>query len=106
MVTLSPFRAIGDPTRRAILDILREDGPQRAGELAKRIPSISRPAVSKHLRILRQSTLVAQQHKGRERWYQINPAALKEVQAWVQRYESYWQDNLLNLKEIVESQID
>ncbi len=99
---LSPFHAIADPTRRQILDVLMQ-GPQRAGDLAGRFPRISRPAVSKHLRVLRGSRLVQQEQRGREIWYQLTPLPLSEVQQWVKTYEAFWQKKLEKLKRSVES---
>ncbi|HEY2980021.1 MAG TPA: metalloregulator ArsR/SmtB family transcription factor [Anaerolineales bacterium] len=97
----TPFHAIADPTRRQILDLLRR-GPQRAGDLAGRFPRISRPAVSRHLRVLRSSRLVKQQRRGRELWYQLNAQPLSQVESWVKEYEMFWQDRLENLKRSVE----
>jgi DNA-binding transcriptional ArsR family regulator len=97
----SAFHAIADPTRRRILDLL-QSGPQRAGDLAGAFPRISRPAVSKHLRVLRSSKLVRPERRGRELWYQLNPDPLSKVQDWVQQYEAFWQDRLHKLKRAAE----
>ncbi len=97
----SPFHAIADPTRRQILDVLMQ-GPQRAGDLAGRFPRISRPAVSKHLRVLRGSRLVQQEQRGREVWYQLSPLPLSQVDAWVERYSQFWEGKLQNLKSSAE----
>ena len=98
----SPFHAIADPTRRQILDLLRQRGPQRAGDLAGRFPRISRPAVSKHLRVLRGSRLVQQKQRGRETWYQLNPLPLGQVQGWLETYRGFWQEHMKRLKDSVE----
>lgn len=100
----SLFRAISDPTRRLILDALLADGPLRAGDLAQRFSTISRPAVSKHVRVLRGAGLVIQSQKGRERWYALNPTPLQQVQAWVESYETFWSDKLEDLKELAEKE--
>ncbi|MBX3046502.1 MAG: winged helix-turn-helix transcriptional regulator [Anaerolineales bacterium] len=97
----SPFHAIADPTRRRILDALLA-GPLRAGELAQRFPRISRPAVSKHLRVLRSSHLVFTEQRGREVWYRIDPAPLAEVEKWVQQYRAFWEEKLQALKKAAE----
>lgn len=94
----SPFHAIADPTRRKILDALRADGPLRAGDLAARFPGISRPGVSKHVRVLRGARLLQQERRGRELWYKLNPSPLTQVQEWMKEYEGFWQDRLENLK--------
>jgi DNA-binding transcriptional ArsR family regulator len=99
----SPYRAISDPTRRRILDLLRDAGPQRAGAIAVSFPRISRPAVSKHLRILRQARLVRETAQGRERWYRLNPEPLRELyDSWLRHYEAFWTERLATLKQIVE----
>lgn len=99
----SPYRAVSDATRRRILDLLRDAGPQRAGDIAARFPQISRPAVSKHLRILRQARLVQEVVEGRERWYHLNPSPLREMyEGWLRHYEAFWTERLQTLKQIVE----
>jgi DNA-binding transcriptional ArsR family regulator len=99
----SPYRAISDPTRRRILDLLRVRGPQRAGDIAAGFSRISRPAVSRHLRILRQAHLVREAPRGRERWYRLDPAPLREVyDSWLRQYEVFWTERLQTLKQVVE----
>jgi DNA-binding transcriptional ArsR family regulator len=98
----SPFAAIADPTRRAILDILLDEGGQRAGDLARRFPQVSRPAVSKHLRALREARLVRVQKDGRERYYWLEARHLAQVAEWVGRYEEYWRGRLAALKDAAE----
>jgi DNA-binding transcriptional ArsR family regulator len=94
------FRAIADPTRRAILDRLRA-GPTPVNALAQEF-SQSRPAISKHLRVLREVRLVAEQRAGRERLYHLQPAALQQVLAWIEGYRAFWQISLTNLKRYAE----
>jgi DNA-binding transcriptional ArsR family regulator len=101
-MAVTAFHAIADPTRRQILDFLRKRGPQRAGDLARRFPRLSRPAVSKHLRVLRGSKLIRHERLGRELWYRLNPQPLSQVQSWVMEYEDFWQENLERLKQSVE----
>jgi len=94
------FRAIADPTRRGILDRLRA-GPVAVHALAADFDQ-SRPAVSKHLKVLRQAGLVAEERAGRERIYRIQPAPLRSVLGWIEGYRAMWQLNLGNLKRYVE----
>jgi len=94
------FRAISDPTRRAILDRLRA-GPAPVNHLAGEF-SQTRPAISKHLRVLRQARLVVEQRAGRERYYSLSPAPLQTVAGWVEGYRSFWQISLSNLKRYLE----
>ena len=97
----SPFQAISDPTRREILDMLMQ-GPRRAGDLAVAFPRISRPAVSKHLRVLRGSRLVKPHRRGRELWYELNPQPLTQIEGWLVKYEQFWHGKLAALKRAAE----
>ena len=104
-VTYSPaatFSALADPTRRAVLDLLRQ-GSQPAGRIAQAFP-VSRPAISKHLRLLRRAHLVQQRREGRHRFYQLNPDPLKAVDSWLEQYRVFWQTSLANLKTFVEAE--
>jgi DNA-binding transcriptional ArsR family regulator len=94
------FRAISDPTRRAILDRLRA-GPAPVNALASDFAQ-SRPAISKHLRVLRSAKLVGEERVGRERIYHLQPAALQQVQSWIEGYRAFWQMNLGSLKRFLE----
>ena len=84
--------AIGDPTRRAIFELLAE-GPTPVGELAARLP-ISRPAVSQHLAVLRGVRLVSEQRQGRQRRYHLHPERLDEVRKWMHTLDGFWDDRL------------
>jgi DNA-binding transcriptional ArsR family regulator len=96
------FNALADPTRRAVLDLLRK-GRQPAGQIAQAFP-VSRPAISKHLRLLRQAHLVRERREGRHRVYQLNPEPLKAVDSWLEQYREFWQANLASLKTFVETE--
>jgi DNA-binding transcriptional ArsR family regulator len=98
----SAFNALADPTRRAVLDLLRA-GTRPAGEIARAFP-ISRPAISKHLKILRRAHLVDEHREGRHRFYQLNPEPLKTVDQWLDEYRRFWSANLEGLKSFVESE--
>jgi DNA-binding transcriptional ArsR family regulator len=94
------FRAIADPTRRALLDRLRA-GPAAVNALAADFEQ-TRPAISKHLRILKDANLVAEHRAGRERLYVLKPVPLQRVAGWVEGYRMLWQRNLGNLKRYLE----
>lgn len=96
------FQALADPTRRAVLDLLRR-GSQPAGQIALAFP-VSRPAISKHLRLLRRAHLVREHREGRHRVYQINPEPLRAVDSWIEQYRSFWSANLASLKAFVEAE--
>jgi DNA-binding transcriptional ArsR family regulator len=106
-VTYSPeaaFQSLADPTRRAVLDLLR-GGSQPAGAIASAFP-VSRPAISKHLRLLRQAHLVRQHREGRHRVYQLNPEPLRAVDRWLEHYRGFWTSSLANLKLFVEAEYE
>src|SRR5258707_4769297 len=94
------FRDIADPTRRAILDRLRA-GPANAGALASDFRQ-SRPAISKHLRVLREARLVIDTRVGRERVYMVDPVPLQRVAGWIEGYRAFWQSSLTQLKRHLE----
>jgi DNA-binding transcriptional ArsR family regulator len=95
------FRALADPTRRALLDLLRGGG-KPVHELASHFP-MSRPAISKHLRLLREAALVVERREGREIYYELNASPLIEVDRWMEKYRELWQTRLKRLKTRVES---
>lgn len=107
MTTYSPYKAIADSTRRQILDLLRQEN-LTAGVIAEqfRRKRLSRTAISKHLRILRQSSLVLVKKKGRERIYTINAQPLREVSTWLKEYEAFWDQQLQAFKDYVESETE
>jgi DNA-binding transcriptional ArsR family regulator len=96
------FHALADPTRRAVLDLLRQ-GSQPAGQIARAFP-VSRPAISKHLRLLRRAYLVREHREGRLRVYHLNPEPLKAVDSWIEQYRKFWTANLSSLKSFVETE--
>jgi DNA-binding transcriptional ArsR family regulator len=105
MVTRSSeatFNALADPTRRAVLDLLRR-GSRPAGHIARAFP-ISRPAISKHLRLLRRAKLVHERREGRLRVYELDARPLKAIDSWLGGYRVFWQANLGSLKHFIETE--
>ena len=97
------FAALADPTRRAVLDLLRARGECTAGEIAGRFSSISRPAVSRHLRVLREAGLIRAEEVGREWRYRIDGDALARLyHGWFERFTPLWEESLVRLKRQVE----
>lgn len=97
------FEALADPTRRTVLELLRGTATMTAGDLAAAFPSISRPAVSRHLRLLREAGLVTVVKDGREWLYSLDPQPLAEVtQAWFTQFVPLWEESLSNLKRLAE----
>lgn len=97
------FFAVSDPTRRAILDELRE-GERAVGELAAGF-DVTRPAISRHLRLLREASLVRERRDGRRRLYALTATPLAEVATWAEAYRAFWQVNLGALKRHVEAKV-
>ncbi|NWF61289.1 MAG: winged helix-turn-helix transcriptional regulator [Fischerella sp.] len=86
------FVAIADPTRRAILDLLRT-GEQPVKQLAEPF-AMSLPAISQHLQVLCEAGLVQMRKAGRQRLYRLNPEPLKQISNWIADYEQFWQEKL------------
>lgn len=95
------YSAIADPTRRAILDTLKQ-GEYAAGDLASLFP-VSRPAISRHLRLLRQAGLVRERREARSRIYSLDPLPLRDLEHWLDQYRVFWGSRLLTLKRQVEA---
>jgi DNA-binding transcriptional ArsR family regulator len=93
------LQALGDPTRRSVLEELR-DGPRAVGEIAARLP-VSRPAVSQHLRILKEAGLVTERQNGTRRLYRVEPNGLAEVREYL---EGFWEEALNNFKAAAEQE--
>ena len=94
------FGALADGTRRAILDRLTR-GDATVGELARPF-RISRPAISQHLRVLERARLVKRSREGRVSRCRLDPVAMREAAAWVERYRAFWTDQLDSLARYVE----
>jgi len=96
------FAALADGTRRAVIDLLRK-GPRRASDLADTLGA-SKPAMSRHLRVLRDSGLVetSSNDDGRERIYTLMPAQFAQLRAWVEDVEAFWTVQLASFKDHVE----
>ncbi len=94
------FRAIADPTRREILGILRS-GPRAVGEIAENF-RMSRPAVSKHLRLLRSAGLVTTRQAGTARLCGLNARPLRAINDWLQNYALFWSESLESLQSYME----
>lgn len=98
--SFSTFGAVADPTRRAILDHLR-DGELGAGDIARRF-TVSRPAIARHVRILKKAGLVHERRDAQRRFYSLQPDGLKAIDRWLQPYRLFWAARLMDLKNTVE----
>ena len=98
------FSALADPTRRSILELLRQHETMTAGGIAARFPMVSRPAISKHLAVLRRARLVRAREQGREWHYALDARPLGEIyRSWLSPFASHWRQSLERLKQQVES---
>lgn len=93
------FRAIADPTRRGLLDQLR-GGPRAVGALAAKFDQ-TLPAISQHLKVLRDVDLVREQRQGRQRIYTLHAAPLRELAQWVAHYDQFWERKLDALEQFL-----
>ena len=97
------WKALSDPTRREILDCLR-DGPRQTTEIVDRFPQLSRFGVMKHLDVLREAGLIDTRSEGRRRINSLNAAPIRQIlERWISKYEAYWANTLLRVKETAES---
>jgi DNA-binding transcriptional ArsR family regulator len=94
------FRALGDPTRRAIFERLTR-GEASVHALTERF-DISQPAVSQHLASLKRAGLVRERRDGRFALYRVEPAGLAPLVDWIEHYQAFWLDRLKRLKALVE----
>jgi DNA-binding transcriptional ArsR family regulator len=95
------FKALSDPTRRAIFEGLTRDGEQTVHALTRRA-GISQPAVSKHLTILKRAKLVNHRHAGRETHYSAHPQALAPLVDWMTHYGAFWREKFDRLESLLE----
>jgi DNA-binding transcriptional ArsR family regulator len=95
------FRALADPTRRAIFERLARDGEQTVHALTDH-SGVSQPAVSKHLTVLKRAKLVRHRREGRETHYRAQPDALAPMVDWLQHYGAFWHDRFDRLENLLE----
>jgi DNA-binding transcriptional ArsR family regulator len=95
------FSALADSNRRAILQMLSEK-EMTVKSIAHNF-KVSRPAISKHLKVLLKTNLVTPKQEGRERYYQINVDPLNEVREWLKFYDKFWDEKLKLLKNYLET---
>lgn len=95
------FRAVADPTRRAIIESLGRRGEQTVGALARTVGQ-SVPMVSRHLAVLRAARLVEEHREGRYRFYRLNPAPLQDLHDWAELFADFWTERAANLRRHLE----
>lgn len=96
------WKALGDETRRSILDFLR-DGPRTTSEIVAQFPELSRFGVMKHLDVLRDASLVITREQGRQRINTLNAVPIQQIyERWVRCYEGFWASTLLRIRDDAE----
>ena len=96
------WKALSDPTRRAILDLLRK-GPRTTTELVEAFPQMSRFGVMKHIDVLRAADLIETREEGRQRVNSLNVVPIRQIyERWVGRFEELWSSHLLRIKDSAE----
>ena len=101
---MTPFDVLAEPNRRHILDLLR-DSEQPVGELVSKLP-LSQPAVSKHLRVLREAGLVQVRGDAQRRLYSVRPEPLRAVDEWLAPYRAMWASSLDDLERHLDKMTD
>lgn len=97
------FAALASPIRRELLRLLRDEGPMPVQQLADHF-EMRRPSVSEHLKLLRDAGLVGERRAGRQRYYQLEAAPLREVFDWLVPYERFWRDRLSALRQVLDEE--
>ena len=97
------WKALSDPTRRAILDLLRQ-GPRTTTEIVDAFPHLTRFGIMKHIDVLREAGLIETREEGRQRVNSLNVVPIRQIyERWVGRFEELWSSHLLRIKEIAEN---
>ena len=98
------WKALADPTRRQVLDFLR-DGPRTTSEIVEKFPQLSRFGVMKHIDVLRDAGLITTRQEGRCRVNSINAVPIRKIyERWVSKYEDVWASHLVSLKDELEKE--
>lgn len=103
MPVMDVFSALADPTRRNIIELLAARGQLRAGDIYKQF-SVSPPAISQHLQVLREAKLVTMEKRAQERLYELNPATMGELAGWIHKLTEQWNERFDRLDEILEQE--
>jgi DNA-binding transcriptional ArsR family regulator len=97
------FTALAEPTRRSIIEILAERGELSATDISDKFDS-SPPAISQHLKVLREANLVRMEKRSRQRIYQINPNAMNEIEQWAKQTTEMWNRRLDKLDKVLQAE--
>ena len=104
MLAMDAFFALSDPTRRAIVELLAQHGELPASEIAGHFP-MSAPAISQHLKVLREAKVVTMEKRAQQRIYRINPQTVQEVESWAGRMTRLWQRRFDALDDLLREEL-
>lgn len=97
------FSALAEPTRRKILEMLASKGEMSATEIYEHFP-VSRPAISQHLKVLREAELVSVEKRAQQRIYRVNPHTVLEVETWARRLAQIWEQRFDALDKLLQAE--
>jgi len=100
---MDKFTALADPTRRSILEMLARHGQLSAKEIYDQFP-VSPPAISQHLKVLREASLVQVEKRAQQRIYRINPDAMLELEEWARKLTQLWNQRFDALEQVLEAE--
>jgi DNA-binding transcriptional ArsR family regulator len=100
---MDKFSALADPTRRQIIELLAGRGEMSATEISDQF-KMSAPAISQHLKVLREAQVVRMEKRGQQRIYRLDPSAMSEFEVWVQKLAARMEDRFARLDEILEAE--
>ena len=100
---MDKLSALADPTRRKILEMLAREGQLSATQISDRFP-VSPPAISQHLKVLRQADLVKMEKRAQQRIYRLNPAAMAELETWARQLANLWNQRFDALGKVLEEE--
>lgn len=104
-VIMDTFTALSDPTRRHIVEMLASSGRLSASDISHKF-NVSSPAISQHLKVLREAKLVDVEKKAQKRMYQINPEKLREIEVWAKRLTTMWNERFDILDQLLKKEKD
>lgn len=97
------FQALGDRSRRSIIELLAKKGQLTSTDISNQF-HISAPAISQHLKVLREANLVKMEKRAQQRLYKINPDSMEEIQKWIKKLAEAWDSRFLALDKILDQQ--
>ena len=103
MLSMDTFTAIAEPTRRSIMEMLATNGNLAATDIYKKF-KVSPPAISQHLKVLREANLVRVERRAQKRIYYINPKPMQELETWIKRFTAEWQERHDVLEELLQKE--